>query len=311
MSHATEASPYPTPATPTDPTTDTTPRIRDAYDRLLDEIKKVSPSEFLPINVDIQAAVTTALGALPNIVALRPRIVAMPEFDIAQFDKLELYIRAAGYAQSLWVLASKPAEPIDDLYQEAVEKRAVLFKDASALAQRNLIDGEKFGDLKGPVGFRNVAFDLLSLSGLLRNSWSAIGGKTALTLDEIDSVQELADRLLTAVGLREQGPAVVAEAASIRQGAFTLFANAYDHARRAVTFLRWTQEDVDEIAPSLYAGRATGKHKDGSEQPTPPAVPTAPSAPSGPVVSPVTPPTNGGLAAKSVGLPDSEPFVAR
>jgi len=291
------------------PTDVAVPRFREAYDRLLDEIKKVPSGEIVPINIDIPSAVFTTLGALPEIVALRPRIAAMSEYDIASFDKLEAYALAVGYAHGLWLLASQPAESIDELSQEGVQKREVLFKDASALAQRHLIDGQKLKELKGPVGFRNLTFDLIALSALLRNSWSAIQGKTALTLAEIDQVQVLADRLATAVGVREQGPAIVAEAAAIRQQAFTLFVNAYDLARRAVIFLRWNEGDADDIAPSLYAGRNTGKRKNGTDtQPAVPTTPVAPATPAAPVASPVT---NAAVAPRSVGLPNSEPFLAR
>jgi len=37
--------------------------------------------------------------------------------------------------------------------------------------------------------------------------------------------------------------------------------NAYDHVRRIISFLRWNEDDVDQIAPSLYAGRTTGRRK--------------------------------------------------
>jgi len=63
---------------------------------------------------------------------------------------------------------------------------------------------------------------------MMRNSLPAISGKTALTAVELDRAETLADRILTAVGLREQGPAVVAATGDIRQRAFSLFISAYD-----------------------------------------------------------------------------------
>jgi hypothetical protein len=35
--------------------------------------------------------------------------------------------------------------------------------------------------------------------------------------------------------------------------AYTLLVSAYDEVRRALSFVRRAQDDVDEIAPSLYA----------------------------------------------------------
>ena len=148
---------------------------------------------------------------------------------------------------------------------------------------------------------------MLVLLQILRDNWTNIAGKTALQVPELEKAEGLATRLLTAVGLREQGPALIAEAALNRQRAFTLFLSAYDHARRVVAYLRWNEADADTIAPSLYAGRGTGRRKAEVQPtvPTPPVVPVPPAAP------PVTAPTNGAIAAKSVGFPNSEPFTGR
>lgn len=199
------------------------------------------------------------------------------------------------------------------------------------MAKRGIVDGERLKQLKGAVGFRNLATDLVSLGALVRENWTAIGGKTALSLADLDKAEVLGDRILTAVGLREQGPAVVAEAADIRQRAFSLFASAYDEARRAVNFLRWNEDDADTIAPSLYGGRSRRKAADPVPAPAPAGgtsagagtgtgtagtagAPTAP-VPTGTAGAPVgggtTVPAsgNGAPVTTRVGLPQSEPFV--
>lgn len=40
-----------------------------------------------------------------------------------------------------------------------------------------------------------------------------------------------------------------------RQRAFTLFVRAYEECRRAATYLRWHEDDADDIAPSLWTKR--------------------------------------------------------
>ncbi len=291
----------------TDPTTPATqesevPRFRAAYQQLIVEIRALPTSDVIPINIDIPTAVTTALGAMPEIRALRPRMAAeMPQFDIARFDKLEAYTLAAGHAHALWLAASAPTESIDELSQAATASRTLLLSDASALATRGIIDGQRLKDLKGPNSLRNLAFDLFALAAILRDNWTKIEGKTALQLVELEKAETLADRLLTAVGLREQGPAIIAASAENRQKAFTLFVKAYDHARRAVSFLRWDEDDVDTIAPSLYAGRGTGHRKN-----VPPPAPTPPA----PAPTPATTPANvSRVEASAPGLPGSEPFA--
>jgi hypothetical protein len=92
---------------------------------------------------------------------------------------------------------------------------------------------------------------------MFRDKWSVLEGKTLIQPKDLKDAQVLADRLTSAVGEREQTPAQAVEATERRQRAFSLFVKAYDQARRAISYLRWEQGDVDSIAPSLYSGGAT------------------------------------------------------
>lgn len=66
-----------------------------AYLELLHEISALGEAELVPINIDALTAVTTVLGALPGIRALRPQIEAeWRSFNFERFDKLEAYVRA-------------------------------------------------------------------------------------------------------------------------------------------------------------------------------------------------------------------------
>jgi hypothetical protein len=296
----------------TDPTA--VPRFRDAYERLIDEIRKVSDDDLVTINIDVPTAVTTVLGTLPEVRSLRAQIVTeIPNFDIERFDKLEAYTLALGHAHALYLAASTPSESLDELSQRVADSRELLLSDATALAQRGFVSGQRLRELKGPNGYRNVAFDLFMLVALLRESWDKIVGKTAIQPIELDQAEVLADRLLTAVAAREQAPAVVADTAENRQRAFSLFVESYDHARRAVSFLRWKHDDVDQIAPSLYAGR--GNRRKVEPQPTaaPSTAPTAGTAGTAAVPGAPNTPSNGSQARDAnhsgVGLPESHPFV--
>lgn len=305
------------------------PRLRDAYQHLAQEISAVPDNDLVPINIDVPAAVTLALGVWPKLHALRAKITEeMPKLDLTRFDKMEDYTLALGHAQALYQAASTPIESIPELADKAASLRDQLLSDASALAKRGLVDGESLTGLKGPVGYRNVAFDLMTLAALLRENWDGINGKTAIEPAELDDAETIADRLLTNVGLREQEPAAVVETAKNRQRAFTLFINAYDEARRAITFLRWREDDVDQIAPSRYTTRASPRQRPSPEpQPaSPPAaapkgataakaaggfVPTskAPvgSTPAGSTSAAPTP--SGSENNESPGLPGSSPFL--
>jgi hypothetical protein len=269
-----------------------------AYEQVLPELAGVADEALVPINVDIMLAVTTVLGALPEIRQFRSDLVSkLPAFDIARFDKLELYARAAGHAHALHLQLSALPD-VTPLVEAAEALRELLVSDASALGRRGLIDAQVLSSLKGPVGHRNLAFDLSALSSVLRASWSRIEGKSAIALEELDRARLLADQLLTVVGLREQGPASPSASAIHRQRAFTLLVQSYNEARRALGYLRWDEDDLEAIAPSLYGQQRPSRRR--SSEPAPTVAPQTASAAA---------PSNGArAAASSTGLPGESPF---
>jgi hypothetical protein len=280
--------------------------LQVAYDRMLPEIQKVEDKDLVPMNIDPYAACTTIKGSLNRIRAQRDEIQAnIRVFNFDQFDKLEDYTWAMLYANSLHDMASKPAELLPDLINSATELRNRLYGDAVALANRNLIDGAKLKALPGTVGYRNLGIDLLDLSNLLRASWSTIDGKTPIQMSELVQAHDYARRIISAVADREQSSVLVAETQKIRHRAFTLLVNAYDQARKAITYTHWDRDDADEIAPSLYASRQASRRKGHVDpeqpEPAPKATPTAQpetSAHAEPATNPIP-----------VGLPGSSPFV--
>jgi hypothetical protein len=285
-------------------------RFEEAYNQLRDEIQAVAPSDYVMINIDVPTAITTVLGALPAIRALRPRVAAeLTQFDIARFDKVEAYALALGHAHAGYMAASQPAESLDMLSEEGTRLRELLVSDARALAERRLVDGDRLRQLKGVRAYRNLAFDLLTLARLFRDVWGSVQGKCAVQLKEIQRAEALADQILQAVGHREQAPTTVVEAAEIRQKAFTLFMGAYEHVQRAVRFLRSEAEDWDDIAPSIF-NRATSRRKasDDDEKPALPIPAAQAPAPNVPVIGK---PANGPQVVSSpgVGLPNSDPIM--
>jgi hypothetical protein len=59
----------------------------------------------------------------------------------------------------------------------------------------------------------------------------------------------------------------------------------YDEVRRLVAYFRWEEGDADELAPSLFAGRARKKNDEAELASVPPvtngAAPVAPGMPGG------------------------------
>lgn len=287
-------------------------RYREAFDRAMPEAKALDVNGLATINIDVTSAIATTVGKLPGIMALRDSAKALPGFDASTFDQLETYTLATGHAHTLYMGASSAPEAIVELNERGMELRNTLYADAVALATRNLISGDRIGEFKANIGYKNLAFDLMALAQVLRGAWDKIAGKTAITTDDLDQAELIGDQLVSAVGSREEAPASLADVAIQRQRNFTLFLNAYDQVRRAVSFLRWNEGDVDRIAPSLYSGRGNSNARSKSDPQPDPTLPAP--VPGGTTTAPA--PTPGGpsapphVTAPAAGLPGASPFAS-
>lgn len=273
MSNTTQGSnPQPiTAATPAQPAAAVQPqatigtpaphRYSTAYEKTLPATEAIAPDELITINVDVAGAVTLALGTLKKVMPFRDRAAALPEFDVAAFDELEQHALAMGHAHTLYLGVSAAPEAILELNEEGMKLRGILYADASALATRKLISGDRIGEMKANVGYQNLAFDLMALAQVLRGSWDKIASKTAVTTDDLDRAELIGDQLVNALSDRAVSPQSAGEVALQRQRNFTLLARTYDQVRRAITFLRWDEGDMDQLAPSLYSGRGNSNAK--------------------------------------------------
>jgi hypothetical protein len=278
-----------------------------AYEAIFAEISALPDEEIAPLNIDVVAAVTTVLGVLPGLRALRPEIQEeLPRFDLRRFDKLEQYALALNHANALHRGALVPSGSIAQLGNELAGIRDRVLADAVSLANHGLIDGERLKEVRTAVGYRPVATDVFTLVALFKEHWASVENKTPVTLAQLHDAGNRAVELLAAVGLKDQAPVTASEAAQTRQKAFTLFVRAYDDARRAVAYLR-PDDDGDEIAPSLYAGRGGRRRSDVA----PTTATAAQASGTGTTTSSAT--TNGSAPAievdNSAGLPIDNPFT--
>lgn len=86
---------------------------------------------------------------------------------------------------------------------------------------------------------------------MLLDNNDALKGRLLSTREEIEAAREKAHKLNEMINLKENNDAA-APALLTKQRAFTLFVRAYDEARRGLTFLRWHEDDVDDILPTIY-----------------------------------------------------------
>jgi hypothetical protein len=270
------------------------------FARVEAEVRAVPESSVLAINIDVPSAVATVLGALREIRGFRDQFAQLLGFDLVRFDKLRDYTLALAHTQTMFRVASSPSDGVSDLADQVAALRDTLQADAMALAKRKILDEGQVMKLRGGSGYKNMAFEVAGLVRLFRDHWDGIQGNSGLKFEELEPAGELAQELVTAVGLKEQAPAAADAVSLLRQQAFSLFMNAYDDARRGVSYLRWNEGDVDDIAPSLFAKRGgRGTPVDPPQPPAPPA-PTPIAASTATVAVPAQ--------AAPVGLPGSAPF---
>jgi hypothetical protein len=251
-----------------DSTVDESP-TQAAYEALLAEIAAVPEDRLLAVNVDVVSAVTTVLGVLPELTALRPQIQEeLQKFDLQRFDKLQQYALAFSHANTLHRGTFPPKGVVTEMGDELTAIRDRLLAVAVSLAAFGLIDPERIKDVKKANGYRPTAADVFTLVEVFKERWPQLENKTPITLSALNDAGKRAVELLAAVGVREQGPATAGETALIRQKAFTLFLRTYEDARRAVAYLRAEQEDADDVAPSLYANRGRRSREGAGEEPT-------------------------------------------
>ena len=200
----------------------------------------------MQVNLDIPTAVTTILGVLPEVKALRDRMSKeLPAFDLAAFDKLEDYALALSSAQTDFLTATQPPDDLQALSAEAGTLHDRLLADAKALSNHGLVDSNQLAQLLGGNGYKNLAQDLQILSKVMQESWTQIQGKSATVADDLKTANQMSTRLMRIVGIREQAPALLAAASEARMRAFTQFTHVYDETRRAVGYLRAPQGDAD------------------------------------------------------------------
>ncbi len=110
---------------------------------------------------------------------------------------------------------------------------------------------------------------------LNRASWSKIKGQSPLTEEKLTKATQNAMELLAALG-RDDNPATATEVQPIQAQwlrAASFFYYVYDECRRAVSHLRWREDDVSDIAPAFFGVRGPRAKADDAEKPVTPPTP--------------------------------------
>jgi hypothetical protein len=254
---------------------------------ILDELRAIPDADVLTPRVDVPAAVLTVIGAAPKIELHRAAIAArFGEAGVRSIDRLVPLASALSVAQGEH--AASPDVGLEALAQELGEERARLATDAEVLVLRKVLHPRALAGLIGGQAYKDRITDVDTLVQLFRVHWSTVASHTKLTRADLDHADAMMIEFRRLLGERDQMSGRALTTSDVRARAFTVFFRTYDHVRKMLGFLRWHEEDADQIAPSLYAGRGRS-HDDATGNGTPgnPA-----------------PATNG-----SSGLPGDHPFI--
>jgi hypothetical protein len=272
----------------------------EAYVRVLPDAMKLEGSTLNPITLDVMSVVITTMGVAKKIAPLEEELKKLHLFPSELLTRFPDRILALYSAQTRYAFAAVPVAELPELLDRATSWRDILAAEAKSLVARAKLNGDLLKELTGVHGYKNVAQDLAGLARIFKSQWPQIEGCSGLKQADITEVDKIALRLTGAVAKREQSPEKTAEATDVRLRMFTLVTRDYDEIRRAVQYLRWHDEDAEELAPSLYSGRQNSNvsRKSSSDN-------TVVEAPQKSTVTTSAPATK-----VAEGLPGSEPLSA-
>lgn len=106
------------------------------------------------------------------------------------------------------------------------------------------VDAGKLAQLQGGTAYRVLPQGLNLLRAIWHSSWPVIVGKSAVTREDLRAASLVAPGLPSVPWSRARAAPTANVATDQRHRAFTLFVQAYEDARAAITYLRrdyWTQ----------------------------------------------------------------------
>ena len=227
----------------------------DALNGLRAELTAMPESEIeRRTTLDASSAALIAGATAKKVERFRAELIATfgPQAGelLDQLPVVALATRQADIELSM----SVPPEDLTEPYAQVRAAHQLLLVDAEALALRGHIDPKRLGPARHVQGYLATVDSVERLVSLLREDWDKLAPHTPLTAADLDRAVVLAKSLSAAVAARDNG-VHRAPALETRIRVLSRLMRLYDALRRMMTYLRWEQDDVDQLAPSLWASR--------------------------------------------------------
>ncbi len=278
------------------------PDYEEAFHETAAERAAILPADLLQVRFDIPQAVNTVYAAVGRLVGLRQLIVdSVKDTDMTAFDRLRTYAQALSVAHIKRSRPSASSELLTRSLIRATEMRDQFLMDANTLAGRGIISHARIEELRGGIGFLNVAYDLARLVDMLKERWEEVHANSGVKQTELEEAARLFQLITEQNAERNKQTTAASSANDDRVRAYTLLVHAYDEVRRAVSYVRWKEGDVDKIVPSLFATRRKGaaSEEEQTGDPVEPVTTQPLPQPASPVVSPPV----------EIGMPHASPFL--
>ena len=227
----------------------------DALNGLRAELKAMPENEIeRRATLDPSSAALIAGATAKKVEPFRAQLVATfgPEAGEV-LDQLPVVALATRQAD-IELTTSMPANDLTEPYAQVRATLQLLLVDADALALRGHLDSKRLDPLRNVQGYLATVDSVERLVSMLRDDWDKLAPHTPLKVAELDRAVVLAKSLSAAVAARDNG-VHRAPAAEMRIRVLSKLMRLYDALRRMMTYLRWEQDDIDQLVPSLYASR--------------------------------------------------------
>lgn len=275
------------PGSSTTATVDQLASFRSEIDALLDR-------DVMTPRLDVAAAALVAIGAMPQIEMHRASLVAQfGDAGARTLDRLVPLARGVLLAEGVTVASTE--RDLEPMARELADVRNGLYLAASVLVERGLVSKKSLGELTGGVSYQARVTDTIALVSWFRALSMATRSATKVSDAELARAHVMAEEFGVAFAARDQARLGASGPTRDRARMFTLFFGTYQRVRQMVAFLRWDQDDLERIAPSLYAGRGA-RRSDDTVAATTPITPT-----------PITP-TPARPTPVSPDMPGADPF---
>ena len=250
-----------------------------AFAAVKPEIDAIPDDETVPLNVDLEYAASTALGAANRMLELLDGFRSLPGIDPDAPIQLRKYALAALYS---CVASTTPPEDLRyaEVLEEATNLREDLLQTAELCARFGLLSADRVAEIRAGSGHLDTASDLIALRELFTAHWPVLQGKVPCSRDDVERAGVLGVALHELIAARRAHAGDRPRRDSpgrVGARAFTLLLRKYDVCRAAVAFLRREHGDADAFTPSLYIRRRR-RPPTSREEPTivdaPPTVPS-------------------------------------